>query len=375
MSLGWATNRIWLVVALGVWGIAILVVSALFVADPVARTVTHLYHDASAQWASGAALYKGPAGMNYLPHFALIFAPFHALPAPLGDLLWRLLSTALVVWGIWRVARQVWGSEVMLAFPWVLLLALPLSLAPMRYGQANGILAGLMLLGTASLMEAKWGSAAAWIALAIVVKPIALVFALVVALSYPKVRSRLFAAAVVVVLAPFAFGGVDYVLSQYSAALANLSACAGVTEHRFADFQGIVRTLGVEIASPWSLVIRVAALVAVAGAAWTTVRSMTEPTRGLWALTLTVVFLMLFNPMNESNSYAIFAPVIALWAVRFLPIPERAPLGWTLTAIVLAMGLLPEPLRPLFGNSFSLFFSPLMAIVFLVLLLRNRATA
>lgn len=360
--------------AVGGWITAIIVVSVLFIANPSHRTVTHLYHDASAQWAAGAPLYEGPSGMNYLPHFALVFAPFYALPTPGGDLLWRLISAAVVVWGVWRLCRLLWPRDAVIAFPWVLLLTLPLSLSAMRYGQANGIMAGLLLNCAASMIESRWWAVVFWIALAIMVKPIALVIAIIAACAYPATRWRLLQASLIVVALPFLFGSFDYVLSQYTAVAANLSQCASVTEHRFADFQGILRTIGVEFEGAGPLWVRVAALVGASLAAATVVKRLDEPRRGLWVLTLSVVYLMLFNPMNESNSYAIFAPVISLWAVWLLSDPRRTHLGWSLVAVALSMSLLPEPLRPLFGNSSSLFFSPLMAVVFLTIALRAQVS-
>ena len=43
--------------------------------------------------------------MNYLPHFAVLFAPFQKLPAPVGDILWRAGAAALLAFGLWRLAK------------------------------------------------------------------------------------------------------------------------------------------------------------------------------------------------------------------------------------------------------------------------------
>jgi len=72
-----------------VWLIPMLIIGAMVIHNPWKRTVTHLYHEASANWWAGNDLYQGPTGMNYLPHFAIVFRPFQLLPVPVGDLLWR----------------------------------------------------------------------------------------------------------------------------------------------------------------------------------------------------------------------------------------------------------------------------------------------
>ena len=98
---------------------------------------------------------------------------------------------------------------------------------------------------------------------------------------------------------------------------------------------------------------------------------MREPLTGLWLYALATAYLMLFNPMTEENSYSILAPALGVWGAFFLFRPEgrglRA-LGWVITAMALSMGLLPNIVRPLFGNYFALFWHPFMTLVFLVLL-------
>ena len=66
---------------------------------------------------------------------------------------------------------------------------------------------------------------------------------------------------------------------------------------------------------------------------------------------------------STANSYAVLAPVLALIAWWHFSHGARG-VGGVLAAMVLSMGLLPEPLRPLFGNSFSLAWYPAMALGF-----------
>ena len=80
---------------------------------------------------------------------------------------------------------------------------------------------------------------------------------------------------------------------------------------------------------------------------------------------------MLFNPMNEENSYSILAPALGAWAAFFLFSPEARNargLGWAIVIMALSMGLLPNIVRPLFGNHFALIWHPCMTLVFLALL-------
>jgi hypothetical protein len=75
--------------------------------------------------------------------------------------------------------------------------------------------------------------------------------------------------------------------------------------------------------------------------------------------------------MNEENSYSILAPALGAWGAFFLFSPEARNargLGWAVVALALTMGLLPNIVRPLFGNYFALFWHPFMTLVFLALL-------
>ena len=98
-------------------------------------------------------------------------------------------------------------------------------------------------------------------------------------------------------------------------------------------------------------------------------RRFDEPLRAIWLLALTTIYLMLFNPMTESNSYVILAPALSIWGLTLLATARYRKLGWCLVGSALSIGLLKEPLRPIFGNNFALIWNPIMALVFFGVLL------
>jgi len=89
--------------------------------------------------------------------------------------------------------------------------------------------------------------------------------------------------------------------------------------------------------------------------------------RGMLLYALVTSYLMVFNPMTEANSYVILAPAMGCWAAWALGDGEKRTAGWVIAGMALSMGLLPNLLRPFFGNSFALFWHPMMAIVFVVI--------
>ena len=139
------------------------------------------------------------------------------------------------------------------------------------------------------------------------------------------------------------------------------------SEHRFADLNGLLRTFGIPLTGMASLVVRAGAGASLMLGCYFGVRRETEPRRALLWLSAAAGFLMLFNPMTEANSYVILAPVLGLMALWELA--QGTPsLGWLLGSMVLTMGLLPNLLRPLFGNAFALAWHPAMTIGFLFVL-------
>jgi len=366
-----------LTVAVGLWVVPMLVIGVMVALRPTHRTVTiDCYHYATQQWWSGQSLYVGPAGMNYLPHFAVLFSPFHALPLWLGEVLWRVLAALTLGGGLWRLIHTCFRAAPERPFLWATFTSLPLCLNALRNGNGNALFGGVTLLTIVAILQRRWWLAAGSMALLTAIKPLGIVLVMLAPLVYVPLRGRLALAMLGMAVFPFLFGRPEYVWSQYREAWGNLQACAVVTEHRFADINGLLRTFGTSLSPGISKLVRVLAGGLAAVLWWLGARRLREcePLSVLWLYALATAYLMLFNPMNEVNSFAILAPALGAWAAWFLFSPEpgvACPVGWALLAMTLSMALLPELLRPVFHNSFALFWHPFMTIVFLILLARS----
>lgn len=331
---------------------------------PDHRTVTPLYHEAAAAWFEKSPLYTGPKGMNYLPPFALLFSPIHALPLPWGEVAWRWISGGAIAWGLARW-RRVWPEALPGAvFLLLTALALPLSLPAIRNGQANALFGALLIHAAASLRDRRWWWAAACLALATAIKPLGLAAAGLAFAAFPAAALPLGVALAVVCLMPFATASPGYVAEQYTACLDNLRQCAAISEHRFADLNGILRTFGLELSGSWALAVRGGAGGLLFFWCWFRVRLAAPLDAALSWHAAAACYLMLFNPMTEANSYVVLAPSLALWAAAARwggGYGSAAALG----ASALSMGLLPNLLRPWFGNGFALIWHPAMTLFFL----------
>lgn len=348
-----------------------VVVGVMLAVNPTHRTVSETYHAAAANWWTQGDLYTGPRGMNYLPHFAVLYSPFHFLPLALCEVLWRYCAAAAIVGGLGLLTRRLFPSGNARTFLWATLLVMPLSMSALRNGNANCTFAGVTLLCIVAVLDRRWWLAAGLMALATAIKPLGIVFMLLVPLYYVSLRGRMLVAFAGLALFPFLFGSPAYVWSQHQDLWINLRSCTEVAQHRFADINGLLRTFGLGLNAEPSRWIRVIAGGLTAVLWWAGARRLKEPLVALWLYGLATSYLMLFNPMTEANSYGILAPALGAWALVFLFRAEGSSaraLGWVIVFMALTMGLMPNVVRPLLGNSFALFWHPLMTLLFVTIL-------
>ena len=367
MVRSFSRERGWWFAARIIWLLPLLVIALMIIARPLRRTVTPLYHEAVERWSSRQPLYDGPAGMNYLPHFAVLYGPYHLAGRVVGDILWRWSAAAGLAAGLGLFVRAIGGPSPARAMVMVSIIALPLALPALQTGQANAHLGAALLLAAWCLRTQRWGTAAALLWLATCIKPVALAALGLAWAAYPQMGWRLAVGLPLFLGFPFLFAPPHYAWSQYVAAGENLRQCAEVTEHRFADVNGVLRTLGTPLTGKVSLAVRALAGGALMLVCWQASRRATEPRRALIWLSTAAGFLMVFNPMTEANSYGILAPALALmaWWEFQQGVTRR---GWLFASMALTMGLLPNLLRPLLGNSFALVWHPVMTFGFLLMI-------
>ena len=358
----------WKVLTVVLWLAAFGAVAVMVAREPRKRTVTPLYHAAVERWAIHLPLYDGPSGMNYLPSFVPVFAPFHLFPLPMAEVIWRGVAFAGLAYGLFWFAGRNCGDHKERAMALITLLALPLALPALRNGQANAHLGVVLLLSAVALASESWTLAAVMLGLAVAIKPLGLAAVGLAWMAYPALWWRLGIAVAVVFGVPFVSAPPSYVMEQFGEAFRNLRECAAVTENRFADLNGLLRAIGTPLSASASLVVRGAAAVLFAGIAFAKFRFLPARDRALAWLMISASYLMLFNPMNEANSYAILAPPLALWAWDLFQAGRRR-LAWALVGALATMSLLPNIVRPWLGNQFALAWHPLMTILCLAALL------
>lgn len=362
-------RKLWLWFALALWLIPCLVITARVAARPLKRTVTQVYHGAVERWQEHEPLYDGH--MQYLPTFVPLFAPYHALPLRVGDVLWRWTAMAALAVGLRRFARGLQGEPdcgaTERAFALISLLSVPLCLGALSNGQANAHLGAALLLAALCLAGNRAWGAALFIALAVAIKPLGIAAAGLAVVCFPRLWWRVGAAILLMLGIPFLLGPWPYVQSQFVAGFENLRRCSALTL-QFADLNGLLRLLGIPLGWQASMWVRTGAGAVLAVFCLALVRPRPLRERALVWLAASATYLMLFNPMTEANSYAIFGLPAAIWTWQLFQ-SGRRKLGCLLAAMLGTMGLLPTLLWPWLGNYFAFAWYPSMAIVFLAILL------
>lgn len=301
-------------IAVLIWIVYGLVFAAIVAVDPVKRTVTHEYRGAALGWWAGESIYgEGEGGYLYLPHAGILYTPYAVLPLRVGEPLWRLTGIALFGWSIWRLCGVFAGSRRKLWFLVATVAAIPPSLASARNGQANLAMAALMAFAAVDLGRALWMRGAGALLLTVVLKPLGLVPCLLAAGCYPRRLVLPFAAGfVLLAAASYIHFDPGYVTQQYAEFVAKMQVARAPLVHNYCDVQGLIRTLGFD--PPKSLMTGVQAVAALLTflVAWAAVRRYDAARGAFTCMMLAALYLLLFNPRTETNSYVLIAPFAGL---------------------------------------------------------------
>ena len=310
----------------------------------------------------------------YPPSFIPLYAPLGSLPAPWGDIVFRLIGCIGMGWMLGRLMR-VQGRRWQ-PFDYALLSALtvPVSLGALQVGQANTLLACIVLVTCWGIRIRSPIMVGACLAVGIAVKPFMAAPAGLAVLVLPGCVMPLLLGLTTLICLPLLMAPAPYVTEQYISFVHHMTGpCLQVTMDRFADINGLLRGIGRPLTGEWSSGLRVAAGMLLAVWVFRSRSRWNSTDLALLWLGASVAYLMLFNPMTEANSYCMLSVPAALFAWRWID-AGRPAMGWAFAAALPLMGFGSEILRPIAshaaGSRFDLRFMPLTAIAFLLALIR-----
>ena len=299
--------------ALFVWMVYGCVIATIVAIQPDQRTATTEYREASKNWwQAERSLYRSKNGYLYLPHFAALYSPYEMLPVRVGEPLWRLTGLGLLAGALWLASTRLaphCGNRIFLA---ATVLVLPSTFASARNGQVNLPLAALFILLALVLARQRWWLGAALLGVTLVLKPIALAPMLVFAALYPRLRLPLVAVIAILAAVIFVHPHPQYVAGEYAHFVENLSQASLPTGFSWCDFSGLLYCLNIYVSPSLQFVLRAGAGLFTLLLCWK-VRQANPFLPGVFIVSwLCMIYLMLFNPRTETNSYVMLGAFVAL---------------------------------------------------------------
>ena len=371
------TKRSSLVLAWAGWAILFFITSVMIM-KASGRTVVPAYREGALNWMSGQNLYDGlgVGGFVYFPQSAILFVPFALLPVVAGEVLWRLVNIGLYAAGLFffsRLPADRSGNEL---FPLMTLVSLPVVWDCARNGQATLAMTGLMLLAVVDVARDRWWRATLWLCLGVAVKPLAIVFVLLIMATHRPMTWRVMAGMILLALSPFATQYPSYVVHQYATCLHNMATAAhvGVAAHGWTTPFTALREAGLDVPERIQTVIRLLAAMATLVLCHITMRRHGSSRAAVYLFALAALYVMLFSPRTENNTYAMLGPAIGLFLSSAFLIESRSGEGILLVGMV-AVLVGSRAIERLFApHAEQVWLSPIIATCFTAYLLWRFVT-
>ena len=322
------------------WAALFLATTAIILHDS-SRSVVPSYRFGALQWISGQFLYEltGIGGFTYLPQAAILFTPFALLPPALGEISWRLMNTGVFALGLRSFARLAGEQSGKELFPLATLVSIPLVWDCARNGQATLIMTGFMLLAVVAVArDLRWW-AVLWLALAVAVKPLAIVLALLIAAIDRPMTWRVLLGMIALAVSPFLTQHPGYVAEQYRVCFQNMtiSAHMGSVAHGWTTPFTALRDAGLDVPEKVQSAIRLAAAATTLALCFFVWKRHSASRSAIYVFSLAVLYVLLFSPRTEGNTYAMLGPILGVFLAGAFLIGKRIGEGILLSAMVFCL--------------------------------------
>jgi len=272
---------------------------------------------------------------KYSPTFSLLFAPFAAVPVPVGMLAWCLVNAWVLFEGLRRFPYFS-GSRRVLAL-WLCLVE---AVGALQHMQTNALIAGCLLLAFAELERQRLGRGTLLVLLTVYIKLVGGVGLALCAFVHRKARAAAVVAGWTVLLAalPLAVASPQRLAGLYRSWVESLRADHSVSYGY--SVMGILHT--------WFGLDPDKVLVLGAGAAlmalpFLRVRAYREPVFRAHALAALLIWCVIFNHKAEGPTYVIAMAGVVVW----YGVGSRSRLDTALLVLAFALvSLAPSDLSP-----------------------------
>lgn len=351
------------------WALLFLATSVVIVLNSNRSTIP-IYRYAALAWVHGQRLYElsGIGGFTYFPQGAILLVPVAVLPPALGEVVWRLVSVGVFALGLWQLSVLLARRTGKHFFPLMTLAAVPLAWDCARNGQATLLMAALMLLGVADVARSRRWLAVLWLCLAVSIKPLAIVLILLIIAVDRAMSWRLVAGLVATALVPFLTQHPAYVMEQYRACIENMTTAAhvGVVAHGWTTPFTALRTWGLDLPEKVQTLIRLTAALGTLGLCFFVRKRYDAAASAVFVYSLAALYLILFSPRTENNTYAMLGPVLGYFMANAVLVKQRTAEAGLLGAMALVMVSSRIFERLLAPGREQIWLSPLLASVLAV---------
>jgi hypothetical protein len=306
-----ATKSGLLFAALLSWFLSVAIVCLRIWRHPGSHSVFTEYRDAGVAWIHQAQIYGTDRTFLYSPLIAALYSPFALISQNVSEVLWRLLIGLALPLALWFNARKLFDfSKKEFACLWLLIL--PLTISNLDNGQANIIIIVLFLVAAGAAEQSRWFTCAFCASFAVYWKIYPIAFALLLIIIFPKkLTLRIFLVLVGLFAVSLLLQKPSYVLQEYRSWLANLMSDRRRAHEyygRWRDFYLLLRLIGIPTSAMWWQIVEVTAGVIAATICLVgTIRRWPLVTLLFGAMSLAIVWMLLFGPATEAATYVLIA--------------------------------------------------------------------
>ena len=366
-------NR-WIKVGLALLGMVFSGISLYLILNPERTGVVPNYRFAASHWWAGESMYPGGThGFLYVPQFAVLFSLIDWIRPPvLGEIVWRALGFGMFAWALWKVGglfRLTHGQITSSTFAYLVLLAVPASLASLNNGQTNLPLSAVLVFLCLALREERWNLGAALLTIALILKPISVAPWLLVFVIFPRMRIPLLAGMLVMGLVGFVHPSPSYAWGQWMEFWSKLTHSYTPENLRVSDLFGMLEKAGFPNPLPFNSLSRVTASCAALGfVIWKYRRGgFINGSWGLWVVT--ALIWTIFNPRAETNSYVLISPLLAFAALSYWT-DEKSERWKGAILSIACLGLMCDGMGKPIYLATDVWFKPLIVLLVSPLLIR-----
>jgi len=304
------------------------------------RTVTPNYTRAAQAWWNTQDPYSIQGEFFYLPQSAIAFSPFAYLPFHLSEALWRILTIGMLAIGVRSLSKVIHNRIGTDPFLVLSITTLALAWDGARNGQTNLPLTAVMIWFAISLLQKRYWQAVLWSCIGLLFKPYMIVpIALAIPL-YPSFAWRFLIGAIGFAGFPFLFQKPGFVIDTYRSFQHMIMEQSHPPAEGtlFSDIFRSAYVFGLHLSDNVQLLIRAIAAIFTLGLTYFARKRYGWERGALMIYTSSVLYLTLFSPRIENNTYVLIGPLIGwiiveLWRAR----SHWNRLGWSMVTVFIIM--------------------------------------